>query len=430
MPIRDILYIIALVILLALSAVFSALDMAYSSVKLPRLERESAQGDKRSKKALAFANNYDSTIATVLFGDDFVNILASSIASLFSYDILEPVLGSIASTISSLALLFLLLVFGEISPKALAKDRSHFLCRHSTGYLTVLKWLFFPFVTPINAFARKATAKLIDKTGGENPVASDDELEAMVDTIQKEGIIDADQTELLHKSIDFKETNCYEIMTPRVKIHGYDIETPLTDFLKDPDCFKHSRLIIFKRDLDHILGYVQIKSLLKVLVKGQPVDIQALTMPILSVPRTMMISSAMALMKENHHHIAVVKDEYGGTEGIITMEDILEELVGELWDENDQPETFISKVNIRDTYLVHGNTNIDDFLNTFGLDPDELSDEYTTVSGFITHQEERFPKVGDVLSYKDLTLEVIKMDGVIVDLCLVSVKKDEKEDTD
>lgn len=430
MPIRDILYIIALVILLALSASFSALDMAYSSVKLPRLERESAQGDKRSKKALAFANNYDSTIATVLFGNDFVNILASSIASLFSYDILEPVLGSIASTISSLALLFLLLVFGEISPKALAKDRSHFLCRHSTGYLTVLKWLFFPFVTPINAFARNATAKLIDKTGGENPVASDDELEAMVDTIQKEGIIDADQTELLHKSIDFKETNCYEIMTPRVKIYGYDIETPLTDFLKNPDCFKHSRLIIFKRDLDHILGYVQIKSLLKVLVKGQPVDIQALTMPILSVPRTMMISSAMALMKENHHHIAVVKDEYGGTEGIITMEDILEELVGELWDENDQSETFISKVNIRDTYLVHGNTNIDDFLNTFGLDPDELSDEYTTVSGFITHQEERFPKVGDVLSYKDLTLEVIKMDGVIVDLCLVSVKKDEKEDTD
>lgn len=423
MQTRDIIYLILLVILILLSGCFSGMDMAYSSLKPTRLENE--KKTKRNQRTLKFAKDYDSTIATILFGNDFVNILSSSLASLFSKDVLEPIIGDIASTITSLALLVILLIFGEILPKAISKDHSYLIAEISSGFLAVLKIIFFPFVYPASKLTSFITNKLIGKTGKESVIASDDELENMVDEIEKEGIIDSDQSQLLHKSIDFKETNCYEIMTPRVRLFGYDIETTIETFLKNPNCFQYSRILVYKRDMDHILGYIPVKTLLRALVKGQKIDISSMTLPIISVPRTMMISSAMKLMKENHHHIAVVKDEYGGTEGIITMEDILEELVGELWDEDEKPETFITPLKIQNTYLVHGNTNIDDFLNTFHIDPDELENEFTTVSGFITHQEERFPKVGDVITYKNLQIQVIKMKKEVVDLAIVSYQPEE-----
>ncbi len=427
MAIRDIIYLIILVFLIVLSGCFSGMDMAYSSLKLTRLEKEAKEhGSKANQRTLKFASDYDSTIATILFGNDFVNILASSLASLFSKDVLEPLIGELASTVTSLVLLVILLIFGEILPKAISKDHAYLIARIASGFLAFLKYLFLPFVYPTSRFTAFLSTKLIGKTGKESVIATDDELVNMVDEIEKEGIIDSDQSELIHKSIDFKETNCYEIMTPRVRLFGYDTETSIEDFLRIPDCFHYSRILVYKRDMDHILGYVPVKTLLRVLVKGQKVDIPSMTLPIISVPRTMMISSAMKLMKENHHHIALVKDEYGGTEGIITMEDILEELVGELWDEDEKPETFITPLRMKNTYLVHGNTNIDDFLNTFHLDPDELENEFTTVSGFITHQEERFPKVGDVITYKNLQIQVIKMKKEVVDLAIVQYTPEEE----
>lgn len=427
MKTRDIIYLFVLLILIILSGCFSGMDMAYSSVKLSRLENEAEKGDKKSKGALKYATSYDSTIANILFGNDFVNILASSLASLFSKDVLEPIMGDLASTVSSFVLLFILLIFGEIAPKAISKDHSYSITRISYPFLHLIHILFFPFVYPCNKLTSLVSDRLIGRMGKETLIASDEELENMVDEIEKEGIIDSDQSELLHKSIDFKETNCYEIMTPRVRLFGYDIETSFDDFLRIPDCFHYSRILIYQRDMDHILGYIPVKTLLRALIKGEKIDITAMTLPIISVPRTMMISSAMKMMKETHHHIVLVKDEYGGTEGIITMEDILEELVGELWDEDEKPETFITPLKIKDTYLVHGNTNIDDFLNTFGLDPDELDDEFSTLSGFITHQEERFPKVGDVIVYQNLHIQVIKMKKEVVDLAIVQVDPMDEE---
>lgn len=428
MAAKDILIIIALVILIMFSAVFSGLDMSYASVRVSRLEKEASEGNKRAKSALKYATDYDRTIASILFGNDFVNTLASSFASLLAIDLLEPVIGDAASVVMSLLLLFVLLIFGEITPKALCRNRSLAVVKASSGFFTVFRAIVFPFVYPINMVISKLTEKLAQKTGGESQIASDDELENMVDQIQAEGIIDEDQSELLRKSIDFKETNCYEVMTPRVKLCGYDIETPFDNFLQQPNCFAHSRILIYRRDLDHVLGYIPAKTLLKVLIRGGKVDINRLTLPIITVPRTMMISQAMALMKESHHHIALVLDEYGGTDGIITMEDILEELVGELWDEDEKSERFITKLKAKNSYLVHGDTNIDDFLNTFGLDPDVLENEYTTVSGFITHQLERFPKVGDIITYRNLDIEVIRVKNYLADLVIVNVKPDEDSD--
>lgn len=424
---QNIVYLIVIIICLVLSALFSMLDMAYSSVKVARLEREASKGDKKSIKALNYAKNYDETIATVLFGNDFVNVLASSLASLLGKDILQPVVGDYYATLSSLILLIILLIFGEILPKAIGNMLSYSISRHSAYIMTFFRYLFLPIVYPINLLVSKTTSKLAEKAGPESQVASDPELETMVDEIKKEGIIDSNQSELLHRSIDFKETSCYEIMTPRIRVFGYDIETSFDEFLKDKDCFKHSRIVVYKENLDHVIGYIPVKSLLRVLVQGKNPEVYKLTLPIVSVPRTMMISSALELMKASRHHIAIVKDEYGGTEGIITMEDILEELVGDMWDEVDEPMLYIQPLKEKDTYLVDGPLNIDDFMNHFNIDPDKLSDDYSTVSGFILNQLGRFAKVGDSFKFENLEFKVLKVTEYTVALVMVKAYPAEDE---
>lgn len=424
---QNIVYLIVIIICLVLSALFSMLDMAYSSVKVARLEREASKGDKKSIKALNYAKNYDETIATVLFGNDFVNVLASSLASLLGKDILQPVVGDYYATLSSLILLIILLIFGEILPKAIGNMLSYSISRHSAYIMTFFRYLFLPIVYPINLLVSKTTSKLAEKAGPESQVASDPELETMVDEIKKEGIIDSNQSELLHRSIDFKETSCYEIMTPRIRVFGYDIETSFDEFLKDKDCFKHSRIVVYKENLDHVIGYIPVKNLLRVLVQGKKPEVYKLTLPIVSVPRTMMISSALELMKASRHHIAIVKDEYGGTEGIITMEDILEELVGDMWDEVDEPMLYIQPLKEKDTYLVDGPLNIDDFMNHFNIDPDKLSDDYSTVSGFILNQLGRFAKVGDSFKFENLEFKVLKVTEYTVALVMVKAYPAEDE---
>ncbi len=424
---QNIVYLIVIIICLVLSALFSMLDMAYSSVKVARLEREASKGDKKSIKALNYAKNYDETIATVLFGNDFVNVLASSLASLLGKDLLQPVVGDYYATLSSLILLIILLIFGEILPKAIGNMLSYSISRHSAYIMTFFRYLFLPIVYPINLLVSKTTSKLAEKAGPESQVASDPELETMVDEIKKEGIIDSNQSELLHRSIDFKETSCYEIMTPRIRVFGYDIETSFDEFLKDKDCFKHSRIVVYKENLDHVIGYIPVKNLLRVLVQGKNPEVYKLTLPIVSVPRTMMISSALELMKASRHHIAIVKDEYGGTEGIITMEDILEELVGDMWDEVDEPMLYIRPLKEKDTYLVDGPLNIDDFMNHFNIDPDKLSDDYSTVSGFILNQLGRFAKVGDSFKFENLEFKVLKVTEYTVALVMVKAYPAEDE---
>jgi CBS domain containing-hemolysin-like protein len=421
MKIIDIVYLFLLVVLLFLSALFSAADMAYSSVNKLRLEKRAFIGDNRAKSALQLANDYDKTIATVLFGNDFVNILASSLASLLGADLLAPHLGEAnAALISSGALLFLLLIFGEITPKAVAKPHNYAFARGMVEFVKVLEVVFFPFVYPANKISEWLTSPLIEKAPKENSLASDEELEAMVKTIEDEGMIDEGQSELLHRSIDFKETSCYEIMTPRVKVFAYDIETPFAEFLKSKEAFKHSRIPVYKASLDHVLGYISVKTLLRVLTKGEKPDLGSLILPLVSVPRTMMISSAMALMKETHHHIAVVRDEYGGTEGIITLEDILEELVGEMWDESDKPEQMIVATEKKNVFRVKGKANIDDVFDRFQLNPDRLPDDYSTVSGYINDRLGRFAKVGDAFQEGKIDVVVSLVSEYTVEECVIT----------
>jgi len=404
---QDILYLCLLVVLIVLSALYSAADMAYSSVNKLRLEKLALKGDRRSAEAFRLANDFDKTISTVLFGNDFTNILASSLMALLGADLWKASLGEEgAATLASLLLLFVLLIFGEIAPKALGKAHSFSLARNLTGFVKFFSIVFYPFVRPANALAERLAAPLIEKTPQESILASDDELEAMVDDIEKEGVIDEDQSELIHRSIRFKETTCYEIMTPRNKVHGYDIETPFEAFLAKPEAFRHSRIPVYKGSFDHVLGYIPVKTLLRILVQGKKPSLEELIMPIVNVPHTMEISSAMVLLKESHRHIAVVRDEFGGVEGILTLEDILEELVGEMWDETDTIKADVVETEKKNVFLVRGSMGIDEFYEKFKLNEDRIDEDYTTVSGWINDRLGGFAKQGDHFKEGPIDLRV------------------------
>ncbi len=425
-------YWILIGVFAVLSALYSASDAAISSVNLSRLELLSEKGDKRYKLAYEEAKNYDNSIATILFGNDFVNIFISSLLSIVVADMLSgSSLLPYSDLFSILISVILVLILGDIFPKTLASNHPLSFARFLSPFIKASSFIFYPFVTPISFLAKKIASPIIEKAPEETLVMSDDELAMMVEEINDEGIFDDDQSELLHRSLSFKDTSSYDIMTPRVDIVGYDIEEPFSTYLEREDAFKHSRIIVYKKDLDHVLGYIQAKTLLRLLVKDKKVDLKKLILPTLFVPRTQELSDVLSSMKDEHIHIAVIKDEFGGTEGIVTMEDILEELVGEMWDEDDKVALDFKRVEgTRNSYIVSGSVNIERFFEKFEMDEDVLEDDYSTLSGYINDKLGRFAEVGDKLRLGKVDITVKEVEDYCVKSALVRFypKRKEKEE--
>lgn len=407
---------IAILVLVILSATFSCSDMVYASVNQLRLKKDAHKGSKSAKLALKFAKNYDTTITTVLFSNNLVNIAASSLATVLAYEIF---LGAdYAPTISSITLLIIILIFGEILPKVIGRIYSYKLAKLFAYPLLVLKTVFFPFVYTTSSLG-KLIAKLFIRKDKEEAVISDDELEEMVEKIEEEGVIDEDQSELLKSAIDFKETQAYEIMTPRVDIFAIDIDDDIKSWIRDEAIFKHSRIPVYKGSIDKIVGVIPTKQLLREILADNQINIKSLIYPVKFVPHSMGISEILKQMKETKNHIAIVVDEFGGTDGLITMEDILEELVGEMWDEMDKIEEDVHKIK-RNEYIIEGSMNIEDFFDMFEEEKPDDGD-YTTVGGWVIDQLGRFAVDGDKFTYKDMRVEVKEVTEFTVEKILVHV---------
>ena len=397
---------VAIFLLLILSAFFSAVDMTYSCVSLPRL-KNAASKSKKAKLAYTFASHYEETIVAPLFGNSVVNILASSLATLLSYQLFGDM--KWGTFLMSAVMLLLTLTFGEILPKALSKAYSYNLALFFAYPLQFFRILFFPITFVSRSFAQWVTRPFLEKSADEEDVApSDDELQAMVDDIASEGIIDANQKNLLSSSIEFKDTTAYEIMTPRVKIEGISDDTDLNEYVKSEGAFRHSRIPVYHKNYDHIVGYIPVKTLLREMLSSSSLSMKDLIKPMLSVPKTMQISAVLSEMKKTSIHIAIVKDEYGGTDGLLTMEDILEELVGEIYDESEHVQPDVQKTAKKNVYLVRGAMDIEDFFERFHLDEDALDEDYETVSGWINDKLGRFGAVGDELRYGKVDITVKK----------------------
>ena len=413
MSFLSILYIVVIVVLMLFSAFFSASDMAYGVAPLRQLKKASEKS-KGARLAYETAKNYDKTITVLLFSNSLVNVVASSLGALLSIRIVfdlgldKSMEGTVSSIISALMLL-LILTFGEIMPKAFAKVHPYGVCVFAAPIVKFFSIAFFPFVRPAEWFGKLVTNPFVRKFEDvEDAPVKDEELSEMFEAIEDEGIIDEENADLLQNALEFKDTTAYEIMTPRMKIEGISLSEDIIKVIKSGKKFNHSRIPVYDGSLDNIVGYIQTKALYKALLLEKKVSIDNLLLPIVAVPKTMEISSILELMQDNHRHIAVVKDEFGGTDGILTLEDILEELVGELWDENDTVKIDIQRMGKRNQYRVLGSTDIETFFETFHMDTDEIEEDYETLSGFINDQLGRFAVVGDKINLPRVEIIVTK----------------------
>ena len=416
--------LIAIFVLLVFSAFFSMSDMAFSIVSLNRLKK-AFETRKSAKLAHRYAKEYEKSITTLLFSNALVNVIASSLGALFALHIvddfgLEASHTSAVSTSISLGMLLLILTFGEIIPKAFAKAHSYGVALFAAPIVRVFSIIFFPIVYPSTRFAQLITLPFVRKFGKDDDVPpGDEELSLMVEAIEEEGIIDEDSAEIIQSALEFKDTDAYEIMTPRMRIEGIEKNTDLMKLVSSGKKISHSRLPVYEGNLDHIIGYIPVKSLYKALLFEKKVTVDSLLTPVIEVPRTMEISSILEEMKAAHRHIAVVKDEYGGTDGILTLEDILEELVGELYDESETVKVEIAKTPKRNQFLVLGRINIDLFFETFHIDEDEREYGYETLSGFINERLGGFAKVGDEVNLLKVDIKVTKASPYTVEEALI-----------
>jgi len=387
--------------------------MVYSTVDTLRLKKDAEKGSKSAALALKFANEYDKTITTILFSNNLVNIAASSLASISYFGV---ILGPSLITV----IMFLIIVtFAEIIPKVIGRVYSHGLAKLYAYPILIFKYLFIPFVYATSALGRLIVSPLYKKAEDEEEAVSDDELQEMVDTIEEEGVIDEEQGELLRSAITFMDTQAYEIMTPRVDIFAFDIEDDISELINDDNVFMYSRVPVYEETIDNIIGILPTKLLLKAMLSNEKIDVRSLLTPVTFVPRSRNISAVLQDFKKTHNHIAIVKDEYGGTEGLITLEDIVEELVGDIWDEMDEIDEEATELG-DGVYQIDGAMNIEDFFELVELELDEDAD-YSTVSGWCVSILERFAKVGDRFTYENLDVKVIQADEFTVEKIRVKV---------
>ena len=418
MELKDIIILITIFILILLSSFFSAADMVYSTVDKLRLKKEIEQKNKKAKVALHLANNYDQTIPTIVFSNNLVNIFATSLASV-------SLLGkNLHPLIITLIMFALIVFFAEILPKVFGRVFSYRFSKLFAYPVLGLTYLVFPIVYVTRFFGTLITKCLKGEYEIDEEVISDDELHEMVETIEEEGLIDKEQGELLRSAITFIDTQAFEIMTPRINMFAYDIDDDINKLINDDKIFMYSRLPVYQESLDNIIGILPTKLLVKLMLENKPINVKELLLPVIYVPRFLNISNILKEFKLTHNHLAIVIDEYGGTEGLLTLEDIVEELVGEIFDEMDEIKEDIIQLD-QTTFLVDGRVNIEDFFDLVFLEVDEEAD-YTTISGWCIDILEKFAKVGDAFTYKNLHVEIIEADEFRVEK--VKVKVLEKED--
>ena len=417
-------YSLILVVLLFLSMFFSSSDMVYGSVNLTKLERLSNENPNKKSHKLAFklANDYDQTISTILLCNDTVNAGLDTFATLLGVNIAlivykdNPIAIQMSETfglITSLICLLFKITFGEIIAKSIGKIYNVKLSIFYSKTINFLTYLFYPITIFVSGFG-KVVSFPVTKNVKEVKIG-DEELHEMVDEIEEVGIVDEEKAELLHGTIDYASTEAYEVMTPRVDVYAIDINDDLKEILKDERTFKFSRIPVYEDSIDNIIGYVVSKSLVRINLEmekdpSKELGIKDIMLEPLTFPRSMEINDILIKFKETHQHFAVILDEYGGTEGVLTMEDILEEIVGEIWDESDDAsEPFVKTRS--GAYIVDGKMNLEDFCNLFDLDFSEIDTEYVTIGGFcIELLDDNFAKINDVIYFKNLEMKVIAID--------------------
>lgn len=411
-------YIIAMVACVICSAFFSATETAFSSYNRTRIKTLAEKGSKRASLVLKLSENYDKLLSTILIGNNIVNIAVASLGTVM----FVKIYGDIGATISTVVITVVVLIFGEISPKSIAKDFSEKFAMFSAPIIRFLIWILLPVNFLFTMW--KKFLSLFFKDKGDDKM-SQEELLMLVDEVQEEGSIDDSEGNLLRNAIEFSDLRAEEILTHRVDIESLSVDSSKEEIADMFATSKFSRLLVYKDDIDNIVGVLHIKDFYtKDGITDKSVE-EIMTTPIF-IHKTEKASSLLKRLQTEKSHIAVVLDEFGGTLGIVTMEDILEELVGEIWDEHDDVLEDFKQVG-EGEYLVNCDMSMDDFCNFFDVKTDSDS---STLNGWIAEKLDKVPEKDDNFLFENLDITVTETDAhrVISALVKVTAPTDKEEE--
>lgn len=390
--------VILLVTLILLSAFFSSAETAFSSVNKIRLKNFMDEGRKGSKKAYYIAENFDKTLTTILIGNNIVNTAAASISAALATEVFG---GNMALVISTVIMTILILIFGEILPKSFAKENAESLSLSIAGILLLLIKLF----TPFNWFfiQLKGIVSKVFHQQDDLPTVTEDEIKVMLNIGEQEGVIDKEEWQLIHRSMNFDDTLTGEVLTPRIDMITIDISASAEEvqnvFFKE----RFSRIPVYEEHIDQIVGILSDKEFFMHLLKYGEVNLREIIREPLFVVETMKISDLLPKLQKEKVHMAIVLDEYGGTAGLITLEDVLEELVGEIWDEQDEKITSMKQIS--DTvFKFNAQFPLDDFSYVLNIPRPESA--YHTIGGWVIENFGIIPSQNDFFKYQDLKVSV------------------------
>lgn len=395
---------ILLVILIALSAFFSASETAYTTVNKIRLQNYVDAGSKKAKTALFIAENYDRTLTTILIGNNIVNIGASSIATLLFVKLFGPS----GAAISTAVMTILILIFGEVLPKSFAKESSEKFALAFSRPLRILMTLFWPVVF-LFIQLKKVAKHISPIKEEETPIVTEQELKFIVESIEDEGVLEKQESELVQHALEFDEKTVQEVLTPRVDMTTLDIEDDLQTNIGLVLTERFSRIPVCRGTSDRIIGILHTKDLLEALVRGDAIDLASMVQPAFFVYKTKKLSSLLADFKRNKTHVAIVTDDYGGTVGMVTMEDLLEELVGDIWDEDEEIIRDFVRIDSQH-FLISGDLTIRELFDHLDLPFSNLESNHTSCGGWALEALGHIPQAGEAFRFKNMTLTIQEMD--------------------
>ena len=408
--------IIALAVLILMSGYFSATETAFLSCNKTRLRTMAEKGNKRAALVNRLNENYDRLLSTILIGNNIVNLAAASIGTV----LFVRLYGDIGATVSTVVLTVLVLIFGEITPKNVAKDCPEKLAMFSAPIIRVLIWIF----TPLNflfGLWKKLVSKVLHLESDSK--MSQEELLMLVEEVREGGTIDSEEGDLLKNAIEFNDMRAEDILTHRVDLEAVDIESTKEEIAEVFTQSKFARLPVYEDSIDNIIGILNMKDF----YDGTGITAKSIrdimTKP-LFVLKSEKIDELLKLLQETKSQMAVILDEYGGTLGIVTLEDILEELVGEIWDEHDEVTEEYLPIG-ENRWRVDCSVNLDDFCDFFGIETDS-----TTISlgGWVMEQLGKVPEAGDSFEFECLSVSVVETDGQRVTFIDVEKKPEEAEE--
>lgn len=421
---------IVIVVMIAFSAYFSASEIAFNASNKLRLRRAAEAGETTAKVAYRISENFTTSLSAILIGNNLANIAVSTCTTLIVLR-LFPYSDGLASTIATVIVTIVILVCGEIVPKILAKQHADTVVRWVAIPTKILTLVLMPIVFVVMLLIGGLRKLWGTDKEEDAPSVTEEELSTIIDTVEEEGVIDEDQSELLQSTLEFSDITLERIMTNRMDVVAIDIDDDPKDIavtLRDPT--QYSRLPVYEETIDNIIGVLTLTRYYKATLDDKNPDIRSILLPTCKLHKTMRLPAALERLREEKIHLAVVIDEFGGTLGIVTMEDILEELVGDIWDDTDVIEVDCLKVD-ENTFEVVGDMNIQDCFEEIGFEaPEDFSCEYTTIGGFAIENLNADPHIGDSFAYQNLVVTVTEMDEELVTklkILVNPVQEDEEE---